>query len=86
MIGKMGKASMLCAGTVHKMGGNADVYIQADTAWLDSKVAQTNSGIHSFIYTHTQVCARKSCRGASWDRMMKHCKRQDLWRGAIMKK
>lgn len=88
MMGKMGKASMLCAGTVHRMGGNADVYIQADTAWLDSKVAQTNSGIHSFTLTHkkqSHMCARKICGGASRDQM-KHSKRQDLWRGAIMKK
>lgn len=86
--GKMGKAFMLCAQTVHRMGSNADVHIQADTAWLD-KVAQTNSDIHVYIHSihsftltnkNNPTCARKSCGASSWDQMMKHCKRQDLWR------
>lgn len=66
----MGKAFMLCAETVHRMGGNADVYIQAYTAWLDNKVAQTDihvyiHSIHSFALTHKNnpTCARKSILG-----------------------
>lgn len=37
------------------MGSTTEVYIQADTAWLDSRDGQTNCGIFIHSLTHKQT-------------------------------